>query len=89
MLVSTNVVFLEEDYMIDRKSLEKVILEEIQENSISNPSMTELKENPPIPNPVVTPVPRRSGRIVRPPDRFSVFGRVLRGNPGRIGTRSL
>ena len=74
VLVSTNAVFLEEDYMIDRKSLEKVILEEIQENSIPNPSMTELEENPPIPNPVVTPVPRRSGRIVRPPDRFSFLG---------------
>ena len=48
VLVSTNAVFLEEDYMIDRKSLEKVILEEIQENSIPNPSMTELEENPPI-----------------------------------------
>ena len=67
VLVSTNAVFFKEDYMIDRKSLEKVILEEIQENSIPNPSMTELEENPPIPNPVVTPVPRRSGRIVRPP----------------------
>ena len=30
VLVSTNTVFLEEDYMIDRKSLGKVILEEIQ-----------------------------------------------------------
>lgn len=29
VLVSTNAVFLEEDYMIDRKSLKKVILEEI------------------------------------------------------------
>ncbi|XXG73024.1 hypothetical protein AAC387_Pa07g2006 [Persea americana] len=36
--------------------------------------MTELEENPPIPNPVVTSVPRRSGRIVRPPDRFSFLG---------------
>lgn len=67
VLVSTNAVFLEEDYMIDRKTLDKVILEEIQEKSIPNPTMTELEENPPIPNPVVTPVPRRSRRIVRPP----------------------
>ena len=74
MLVGTNVVFLEEDYMIDRKSLEKVILEEIQEKSIPNPTMTELEENPSIPNPVVTPVPRRSGMIVRPPDMFSFLG---------------
>ncbi|XXG53381.1 hypothetical protein AAC387_Pa03g1479 [Persea americana] len=74
VLVSTNAVFLEEDYMIDQKSLEKVILEEIHEKSIPNPTMTKLEENPPIPNLVVTPVPRRSGRIVRPPDRFSFLG---------------
>ena len=36
--------------------------------------MTKLEENPPIPDPVVTPVPRRSGRIVRPADRFSFLG---------------
>ena len=30
VLISTNAVFLEEDYMIDWKSLEKVTLEEIQ-----------------------------------------------------------
>ncbi|XXG53670.1 hypothetical protein AAC387_Pa03g1732 [Persea americana] len=60
--------------MINQKSLEKVILEENKEKSIPNPTMTEFEENPPIPNPVVTPVPRRSGRIVRPPDRFSFLG---------------
>ena len=60
--------------MIDWKSLEKVILEEIQKKSIPNPAMTELEENPLIPNPVDTPMLRRSGRIVRPPDRFSFLG---------------
>ena len=44
MLVSTNAVFLEEDYMMDWKSFKNVILEEIQERSIPNPSMTELEE---------------------------------------------
>ena len=39
--------------MIDRKSLENVILEEIQDRSIPNPSMTELEENSAI-DPVVT-----------------------------------
>ena len=74
VLISTNALFREEDYMIDRKSSENVILEEIQEKSIPNPRITELEENPPIHNPVVTPVPRRSGRIVRPLDRFSFLG---------------
>ena len=36
--------------------------------------MTELEKNPPIPDQVVTPVPRRSGRIVKPPNRFSFLG---------------
>ena len=70
--------------MIDRKSLEKVILEEIQENSIPNPSMTELEENPPIPNPVVTPVPRRSGRTDRPPDKFSFLGESYETIPDEL-----
>ena len=84
MLVSTNAVFLEEDYMIDRKSLENVILEEIQEKSIPNPTIAELEENPPIPNPVVTPVPYRSGRIVRPPDRFSFLGESYEAIPEEL-----
>ena len=46
--------------------------------------MTELEENPPIPNPVVTPVPRRSGRIVRPPDRFSFLGESYEAIPEEL-----
>ena len=49
-------------------------MEEIQERSIPNPSMTVLEENPPIPDQVVTLVPRRSGRIIKPPDRFTFLG---------------
>ena len=60
--------------MINQKSLENVILKEIQERSIPNPNMTELEENSPIPNPVVTPVPRHSRSIVRFPDKFSILG---------------
>lgn len=84
VLVSTNAIFLEEDYMIDRKSLEKVILEEIQEKSIPNPSMTELEENPPLPDPVVTTVPRRSARIVRTPNRFSFLGESYEAIPEEL-----
>ncbi|GHB32825.1 hypothetical protein GCM10010392_69040 [Streptomyces clavifer] len=69
---------------MDRKSLEKVILEEIQENSISNPNTTELEEEPPSSDPVVTPVPRRSGRIVRPPDRFSFLGESYEAIPEEL-----
>ena len=81
MLVSTNAVFLEEDYMSDRKSLEKVILEEIQEQSIPNPNITEHEENQLTPDPVSTPVPRHSGRISRPPVRFSLLGESYEAIP--------
>ena len=40
VLVSINAFFLEEDYMIDRNTLERVILKEIQEQSVQNPERT-------------------------------------------------
>ncbi|XXG47300.1 hypothetical protein AAC387_Pa02g1966 [Persea americana] len=51
--------------------------------------MTELEENPLIPDLVVTPLPRRSGRIVTPPDKFSFLGEsyevwTLMDLPGNI-----
>ena len=81
MLVSTNAVFLEEYYMIDRKTLEKVVLEEIQEQLIPNPRITELEENMPLSNSIITPEPRRSGRIVKPPNRFMLLGESYEAIP--------
>ena len=81
MLVSTNAVFLEEDYMNDQKSLENVILEEIREQSIPNPNITEHEEYPPTPDPVGTPMPCRSGRISRLPVRFSLLGESYEAIP--------
>ena len=60
--------------MIDRNTLERIILEEIQEQLVSNPKRTELEEDQPLPEPVVTPKPRRSGRIVRLPNKFTLLG---------------
>ena len=74
VLVSTNAAFLEEDYMIDWKTLEKVVMEEIQEQSIPNQERTELEENLPLPEPVATSKPCRSGRIVRPPNKSTLLG---------------
>lgn len=81
MLVSTNAVFLEEDYMMDRISLDKVILEEIQEQSIPSPRVAELEEEPPLLDPILTEVPHRSGMIVRPPDRFLFLGESYEAIP--------
>ena len=46
--------------------------------------MTELEENSPIPNPVATSVPRRSRRIIRPPDRFSFSGESYEAIPEKL-----
>ena len=46
--------------------------------------MTELEENSPIPNPVITPVPCRSGSIVRTPDRFSFLGESYEAIPEEL-----
>ena len=46
--------------------------------------MTELEENPPIPDLVVTPVPRRSGMIVRPLDRFLFLGESYEAIPEEL-----
>lgn len=72
--MSTNAGFLEDYYMIDHKALDWVVLEEIQKKIIQNPIRNKLEENPPLPYHVVTPEPCRSGRMVRPPNKFILPG---------------
>ena len=60
--------------MIDRNTLEMIILKEIQEKSVPNPERTELEEDQPLHELVVTPDPQHSGRIVRPPNKFTLLG---------------
>ena len=46
--------------------------------------MTELEENPPIPNLIVTPVSRHSGRIIKPPNRLLLKGESYEAIPKEL-----
>lgn len=71
VFVSTNAVFLEEDYMMDQKLRKNVDLSELIDNPIipgldETSSELSLPETT-IPEPTYTLEPRRSGRTIRPP----------------------
>jgi len=77
--VSTNARFLEEDFIKNMKPRSKLVLEELTgENvhatypqSIPEPTTDEPQQE-------LTPVePRRSGRVVRQPDRYMSYGDAL------------
>ena len=79
MLVSTNARFLEEDYMIDNKPKSKIILDELRAE------VSEVNEVPMSGTHVRSPrvvrtqdrgEPRRSGRVVRQPERFIGLGKI-------------
>ena len=77
VFVSINVMFLEEDYKKEFKPRSKVVLDELLVGSTSTPSTTVVDKN-------IAPLtserqinvyqndlpPRRSGRVVRQPDRY-------------------
>lgn len=67
--------------MIDQNTLERVILEEIQEQLVPNSERSELEEDQPLPELVVTLEPHRSGRIVRLPNKFTLFGESYKAIP--------
>ncbi|KAH6785263.1 hypothetical protein C2S51_037718 [Perilla frutescens var. frutescens] len=75
IIVSANARFLEEDYVINHKPRSHIILEELRGGS--NPTPVVQEEEPPNTAQRVTEVqelPRRSGRVVRQPDRFIGLG---------------
>ena len=73
VLVSTNVRFLEHDYMLDNKPISKVVLDELRDKINEGNKV-------PIPETTVSPplvartqeirVPHRSGRVVTQPEHF-------------------
>ncbi|MCQ7016867.1 DDE-type integrase/transposase/recombinase, partial [Clostridioides difficile] len=79
VIVSTNARFLEEDYVMSHRPTSKIILEEVKEQSPSSiPSVqdevphdtaTRVESDTPL-----QVVPRRSGRVVRQPERFMFLG---------------
>jgi hypothetical protein len=76
VIISTNAQFLEEDYIMNHRPRSQVILEELRGGD-SNPTPIVQEVEPPITAQRVTEVqemPRRSGRVVRQPDRFIGLG---------------
>ncbi|GFZ03401.1 hypothetical protein Acr_16g0000250 [Actinidia rufa] len=87
VFVSTNVIYLEEDYMMNHKPRSQIVLEEmagtqntpvnrIISTSTDNILAPEVVPDTSVPNPVQTPEPRRSGRTVRQPDRLMFLGKT-------------
>ena len=77
VIVSTNARFLEEDYIMNHKPMSSIVLEELV-GGTDNPNMPIVQVEQPLVNaqPVTNTAlePRRSGRVVRQPDRFMFLG---------------
>ena len=78
VFVSTNVTFLEDDYMTNFKPRSKVVLEELRSDQIrKSPSTTDERQSQETTIPIQNIlVPRRSGRVVRLPSRYGHEGEV-------------
>jgi hypothetical protein len=73
--VSTNARFLEEDYIMNHKPKSSIVLEELV-GGTNNEPVVQVEQPQQTVQPVTNtaPVPRRSGRVVRQPDRFMFLG---------------
>ena len=74
VFVSTNVRFLEQDYMLDNKPRSKVVLDELRAeiNEGNEVPIPDTTVSPPlVVRTQVTRVPRRSGRVVTQPKHFT------------------
>ena len=78
MFVSTNAIFLEDDYIMNHKPKGRIDLREtgveppdplVVENNVRQENATSL--------PISAPAPRRSGRIVSQPDRYMFLGEAF------------
>ena len=79
IMISTHVVFLEEDYM-KTEGCRDFKLEEISEDIPSYPIQQESQpviQTPSIPTPVSSQMPQRSGRSIRAPERYMYLGEVF------------
>ena len=75
MFVIANAIFLEDDYIMNRKPKGMIVLEEVMGEPSNSPVVnrnTEQENVMTLPN--STPIPRRSGRIIREPNRFMFLG---------------
>ncbi|XP_058203105.1 uncharacterized protein LOC131317584 [Rhododendron vialii] len=79
VIVSTNALFLEEDYVIEHKPRSKIVLEELRGERPTQTSLPPImqEETPQktfVEAPIDTSVPRRSGRVIIPPSWYTLLG---------------
>ena len=82
VIVSTNARFLEEDYVIDHKPRSKIVLEELRGERPAQTSLPpivqeEMPQETSVEAPIDTLVPRRSGRVIVPPSRYTLLGESM------------
>ena len=74
VFVSTNAIFLEDDYIMNYKPRGRIDVRETR-GEPSDPSVVEknMRQENSTSSPISAPVPRRSGRMVSQPDRYMVL----------------
>ena len=78
MFVSTNAIFLEDDYIMNRKPKGRIVLEEVMRESSDSPAInSNIEQGNAMTLPSSAPVPRCSERMVREPDRFMFLGEAF------------
>ena len=78
VFVSTNAIFLEDDYIMNRKPKGMIVLEEVMGEPSDSPAVNnKMEQGNAMTLPSTALVPRRSGRIIREPDRFMFLGKAF------------
>ena len=78
MFISTNTIFLEDDHIMNRKPKGRIVLEEVMGESSDSPAVnSNMEQGNEMTLPISAPIPRRSGRIIREPDRFMFLGEAF------------
>ena len=78
VFVSTNAIFLEDDYIMSHKPKGRILLEEVIREPLDFPTVnSNMEKENTVTLPSSAPVPRSSGRIVRELDRFMFLGKAF------------
>ena len=77
MFVSAIALFLEDDYIMNRKPKGRIVLEVMGEPSDSRAVNSNMEKGNTMTLPNSAPVPCHSGRITREPDRFMFLGEAF------------
>ena len=78
MFVSTNIVFLEDDYIMNHKPKGMIDLRETGREPLDPPVVeNNVRQENATSSPISAPVPCRSGSIVSRPDRYMFLGEAF------------